>query len=81
MRSFCGEMWSSTVLAPYALLLLTLAAFSGTIIRGGSLPVVSGFEMWGRAAWHACSKRCLGCCWPDCMHNAFLRCEGVNQGP
>lgn len=25
---------------------------------------------------HAFRKRCLGCCWTDCMQNAFLRCVG-----
>lgn len=69
----------ATILAPYSLLLIPLAAFPARIIREGSLPMVSVvFEMWGRAAWHVCSKRSLGCWWTDCMQNAFLRCKGVN---
>lgn len=75
-----SEPAGATILAPYALPLLSVAVFPARIIRGGSLLAVSVvFEMWGRAAWHVCSKRCLGCCWTDGMQNASLGWERVPE--
>lgn len=78
---FLGEIWSSWSYCSCSLCITasTSSCFPARIIKGGRLPAASvAFEMWGRAAWHMCSKRCLRCCRTDCMQDAFLKCKGVN---
>lgn len=71
---FYGEIWSNWTYCSCSLCItaLPLTAFQAGSSGEGAYQEFLLFLKCG----HAFKKRWLGCCWTDCMQNAFLRCVG-----